>query len=187
MRWSRPGSSRHSTRRPTASGLMPPQRKATGLPRADAGTHVAAGFAVAVALTPPGGIGADNHARHLSDGLALPARCATRARLGSRFAGEAPRLSAQSLIRWTSRPRRSGGFFMSARKIVVYDTTLRDGAQGPAVSFSAADKERIARLLDRLGVDYVEGGFPGSNSENEEALAPPRPPPPHPAARGAFR
>ena len=60
---------------------------------------------------------------------------------------------------------------MSARKIVVYDTTLRDGAQGPAVSFSAADKERIARLLDRLGFDYVEGGFPGSNPKDEELFS----------------
>src|SRR5256885_3509986 len=68
-------------------------------------------------------------------------------------------------------PRRSGGFFMSARKIVIYDTTLRDGAQGPAVSFSAPDKERIARILDGLGFDYVEGGFPGSNPKDEELFA----------------
>src|SRR3989442_1398259 len=69
-------------------------------------------------------------------------------------------------------PQGSGGFFMSARKpIVIYDTTLRDGAQGPAVSFSAADKERIARLLDGLGFDYVEGGFPGSNPKDEELFA----------------
>ena len=60
---------------------------------------------------------------------------------------------------------------MSATKIVVYDTTLRDGAQGPAVNFSAADKERIARLLDGLGFDYVEGGFPGSNPKDEELFA----------------
>jgi len=61
---------------------------------------------------------------------------------------------------------------MSTRKpIVIYDTTLRDGAQGPAVSFSAADKERIARLLDGLGFDYVEGGFPGSNPKDEELFA----------------
>jgi 2-isopropylmalate synthase len=60
---------------------------------------------------------------------------------------------------------------MSSRKIVVYDTTLRDGAQGPAVSFSASDKERIARLLDELGFDYVEGGFPGSNPKDEELFA----------------
>ena len=61
---------------------------------------------------------------------------------------------------------------MSARRrIVIYDTTLRDGAQGPDVSFSAADKERIARLLDGLGFDYVEGGFPGSNPKDEEVFA----------------
>ncbi len=57
------------------------------------------------------------------------------------------------------------------RRIVVYDTTLRDGAQGPAVSFSAADKLRIARTLDQLGFDYVEGGFPGSNPKDEELFA----------------
>ena len=59
----------------------------------------------------------------------------------------------------------------STRRIVVYDTTLRDGAQGPAVSFSAADKVRIARALDGLGFDYVEGGFPGSNPKDEEVFA----------------
>jgi 2-isopropylmalate synthase len=60
---------------------------------------------------------------------------------------------------------------MSSRRIVVYDTTLRDGAQGPAVSFSASDKVRIARALDDLGFDYVEGGFPGSNPKDEELFA----------------
>ncbi|MEO8745523.1 MAG: citramalate synthase [Candidatus Dormiibacterota bacterium] len=60
---------------------------------------------------------------------------------------------------------------MSNRRIVVYDTTLRDGAQGPAVSFSASDKARIARMLDDLGFDYVEGGFPGSNPKDEELFA----------------
>src|SRR5438445_304255 len=65
----------------------------------------------------------------------------------------------------------SGGFFRSARRSVTYDTTLRDGAQGPAVSFSAADKERVARLLDGLGFDDVEGGFPGSNPKDEELFA----------------
>jgi 2-isopropylmalate synthase len=60
---------------------------------------------------------------------------------------------------------------MSNRGIVVYDTTLRDGAQGPAVSFSASDKLRIARTLDELGFDYVEGGFPGSNPKDEEVFA----------------
>jgi len=59
----------------------------------------------------------------------------------------------------------------AARRIVVYDTTLRDGAQGPAVSFSVSDKLRIARALDELGFDYVEGGFPGSNPKDEELFA----------------
>jgi 2-isopropylmalate synthase len=59
----------------------------------------------------------------------------------------------------------------ATRRIVVYDTTLRDGAQGPAVSFSASDKVRIARTLDQLGFDYVEGGFPGSNPKDEELFA----------------
>jgi 2-isopropylmalate synthase len=58
-----------------------------------------------------------------------------------------------------------------ARRIVIYDTTLRDGAQGPAVSFSSSDKLRIARTLDGLGFDYVEGGFPGSNPKDEELFA----------------
>ena len=59
----------------------------------------------------------------------------------------------------------------AARRIVIYDTTLRDGAQGPAVSFSSSDKLRIARTLDSLGFDYVEGGFPGSNPKDEELFA----------------
>src|SRR5438067_995587 len=45
----------------------------------------------------------------------------------------------------------------------LYDTTLRDGAQGEGVNFSLHDKIRIARKLDDLGIHYVEGGWPGSN------------------------
>jgi 2-isopropylmalate synthase len=67
----------------------------------------------------------------------------------------------------TTNHHRNG----AARRIVIYDTTLRDGAQGPAVSFSASDKVRIARTLDGLGFDYVEGGFPGSNPKDEEMFA----------------
>ena len=59
----------------------------------------------------------------------------------------------------------------SGRRIVVYDTTLRDGSQGSGVSFSVTDKLLIARALDRIGVDYVEGGFPGSNPKDEEFFA----------------
>ena len=47
--------------------------------------------------------------------------------------------------------------------VKIYDTTLRDGTQGEGISFSVADKLRIAERLDQFGVDYIEGGFPGSN------------------------
>jgi 2-isopropylmalate synthase len=48
----------------------------------------------------------------------------------------------------------------------LYDTTLRDGAQREGISFSVDDKLKIARRLDRLGVDYIEGGWPGSNPKD---------------------
>jgi 2-isopropylmalate synthase len=53
-------------------------------------------------------------------------------------------------------------------KIQIYDTTLRDGTQGENVSFSVDDKLMIARKLDDLGVDYIEGGWPGSNPKDKE-------------------
>jgi 2-isopropylmalate synthase len=56
------------------------------------------------------------------------------------------------------------------QKVIVYDTTLRDGAQGPGVSFSADDKLKIAHRLDALGVDYVEAGWPGSNPKDTEVF-----------------
>jgi 2-isopropylmalate synthase len=46
-------------------------------------------------------------------------------------------------------------------RLYLFDTTLRDGAQTTGVDFSVEDKRRIAAVLDDLGVDYVEGGFPG--------------------------
>jgi 2-isopropylmalate synthase len=53
-------------------------------------------------------------------------------------------------------------------KITTFDTTLRDGTQGEAVSFSVEDKLIIARKLDELGIDYIEGGWPGSNPKDKE-------------------
>lgn len=53
-------------------------------------------------------------------------------------------------------------------KIWVYDTTLRDGTQSEGISFSCNDKLRIAQRLDDLGVDYIEGGWPGSNPKDIE-------------------
>ncbi|MCF7855544.1 MAG: citramalate synthase [Candidatus Pacebacteria bacterium] len=50
--------------------------------------------------------------------------------------------------------------------VKLYDTTLRDGTQSEGVSFSKADKVRIAERLDRFGVAYIEGGWPGSNPKD---------------------
>jgi len=50
----------------------------------------------------------------------------------------------------------------------IYDTTLRDGTQGEGISLSVSDKMQIAQLLDSLGVDYIEGGWPGSNPKDME-------------------
>ncbi len=55
-----------------------------------------------------------------------------------------------------------------SRRIYIYDTTLRDGAQGEGISFSSADKIRIAERLDNFGVHYIEGGWPGSNPKDME-------------------
>ncbi len=52
--------------------------------------------------------------------------------------------------------------------VEIYDTTLRDGTQGEGVSFSVADKLRVAERLDAFGVQYVEGGWPGSNPKDIE-------------------
>ena len=51
----------------------------------------------------------------------------------------------------------------SSNRIYIYDTTLRDGAQTQGVDFSVEDKAAIARALEDLGVDYIEGGWPGAN------------------------
>ena len=52
---------------------------------------------------------------------------------------------------------------MTIERIYLYDTTLRDGQQTQGVSFSTPEKVQIAAALDRLGVDYIEGGWPGAN------------------------
>ncbi|NND32885.1 MAG: citramalate synthase, partial [Saprospiraceae bacterium] len=58
---------------------------------------------------------------------------------------------------------------MSSRsKILMYDTTLRDGTQGEGVSFSAQDKILLAQKIDAFGIDYIEGGWPGSNPRDME-------------------
>jgi len=53
-------------------------------------------------------------------------------------------------------------------RVFTFDTTLRDGTQGEAVSFSAEDKVLVMHKLDELGIDYIEGGWPGSNPKDKE-------------------
>ena len=52
---------------------------------------------------------------------------------------------------------------MTRERLYIYDTTLRDGQQTQGVQFSTPEKIQIAEMLDTLGVDYVEGGWPGAN------------------------
>ena len=60
---------------------------------------------------------------------------------------------------------------MSRERLYLFDTTLRDGAQTNGVDFTLHDKRIIAQMLDDLGVDYVEGGYPGANPADTEFFA----------------
>ncbi len=71
--------------------------------------------------------------------------------------------------------RYKDGKLAMTERIYLYDTTLRDGAQTQGVTFSVHDKHRIAKELDLLGIDYVEGGWPGANPTDDSFFAePPR-------------
>ncbi|MFN3236053.1 MAG: citramalate synthase [Pseudomonadales bacterium] len=60
---------------------------------------------------------------------------------------------------------------MVRKKIEIYDTTLRDGNQGEGVNLSLGDKLDIAVALDAMGIDFIEGGWPGSNPKDDEFFA----------------
>ncbi len=60
---------------------------------------------------------------------------------------------------------------MSTERLYLFDTTLRDGAQTTGVDFSIEDKRRIAEVLDSLGIDYIEGGYPGANAPDTALFA----------------
>jgi 2-isopropylmalate synthase len=70
--------------------------------------------------------------------------------------------------------------------VELYDTTLRDGAQGMGISFSVADKFKIAQRLDQLGVQYIEGGWPGATPKDTEFFATMQETPLHTATLTAF-
>src|SRR6195952_3322587 len=60
---------------------------------------------------------------------------------------------------------------MSRERLYLFDTTLRDGAQTNGVDFTLHDKQIIAGMLDELGIDYIEGGYPGANPTDTEFFA----------------
>ena len=60
---------------------------------------------------------------------------------------------------------------MSGERIYLYDTTLRDGAQTQGVDFTVPDKAAIAHAMDQLGIDYIEGGWPGANPTDDAFFA----------------
>src|SRR5215470_16107520 len=59
------------------------------------------------------------------------------------------------------------------KRVYLFDSTLRDGAQTQGVDFNVGDKIAIARALDRLGIDYIEGGWPGANPTDDAFFAGP--------------
>ena len=63
---------------------------------------------------------------------------------------------------------------MTKERLYLFDTTLRDGQQTTGIDFSLDDKISIARMLDELGVDYVEGGYPGANPTDSAFFETPR-------------
>lgn len=68
----------------------------------------------------------------------------------------------------TAHDLRSTAFAAGDRRVLLYDTTLRDGMQGPGMSLSAVEKLRVAHALDRLGMHFIEAGFPSSNPKEVE-------------------
>ena len=60
---------------------------------------------------------------------------------------------------------------MSRERLYLFDTTLRDGAQTNGVDFTLQDKQIVAKMLDDLGIDYVEGGYPGANPTDTELFS----------------
>src|SRR5438128_985799 len=73
-------------------------------------------------------------------------------------------------LRSTSSIRSSERGTMRER-LYLYDTTLRDGAQTNGVDFTLNDKVAIAKMLDDIGIDYIEGGYPGANPIDTDLFA----------------
>src|SRR6201996_6670631 len=104
-----------------------------------------------------------------------PDRGAQRRAQGERFQGGRPhpRRARRHERRTRRQEGRHHGLEGEAMKerLYLFDTTLRDGAQTNGVDFTLGDKLAIARMLDGLGIDYVEGGYPGANLTDTEFFA----------------
>src|SRR6201996_2862084 len=104
-----------------------------------------------------------------------PDRGAQRRAQGERFQGGRPhpRRARRHERRTRRQEGRHHGLEGEAMKerLYLFDTTLRDGAQTNGVDFTLGDKLAIARMLDDLGIDYVEGGYPGANLTDTELFA----------------
>ena len=76
---------------------------------------------------------------------------------------------------------------MDPNRVIIFDTTLRDGEQSPGISLNAAEKLEIAQQLARLGVDVIEAGFPIASPGDFQAVRDDRPRGPRPGDRRAWR
>src|SRR5262245_58721631 len=101
--------------------------------------------------------------RHETSGHAVPASLALLHRAQAGHHPRRSRASAQIL--------RILVTVMARERLYLFDTTLRDGAQTNGVDFTLHDKLVIAGMLDDLGIDYVEGGYPGANPTDTELFA----------------
>jgi 2-isopropylmalate synthase len=66
----------------------------------------------------------------------------------------------------TMKMKKKNAVNKTEKKVLIYDTTLRDGTQAEGISLSLQDKIAIAKKLDQFGVHYIEGGWPGSNPKD---------------------
>src|SRR5262245_38596589 len=112
--------------------------------------------------TPPWKNGLPRGADHEAPGHAVPAPLALLYRHQAR--GDRARCSPRPVLFWIV-------VTMARERLYLFDTTLRDGAQTNGVDFTLHDKLVIAAMLDDLGIDYVEGGYPGANPTDTELFA----------------
>src|SRR5215472_15992787 len=107
--------------------------------------------------------------------LLRPAGASNRRFPGAFAAGRPLRPCVRSSLRPAGpAPAARWRCTMARERLYLFDTTLRDGAQTNGVDFTLADKLVVAKMLDALGVDYIEAGYPGANPTDTQFFAEPR-------------